>query len=312
MKILVTGGAGFIGSHVADRYISEGHRVAVVDNLSSGSLSNVNPKARFYLMDIRSNDLEKVFEIERPDVVNHHAAQISIPASVEDPLLDADINVMGFIRLLNLCVEYRVKKIIFISSGGALCGDADKIPTDEDYEPLMISPYAINKYLSEKYLHFYQVTHGLKYTVLRYANVYGPRQIAKGECGAVPIFMENLIKGRPSRLFAYGDMPKGTIRDYVFVGDVCRANLLALDRGDNRSYNIGSGEGIYIEDLYHLMEEVAGKRLPLERCGERIGDVRRSVLDISRARKELGWEPETDLRRGLEITFQYCLKREAE
>lgn len=308
MKILITGGAGFIGSNVVDTYIKEGHEVVVIDNLSSGKLENLNPKAKFYLMDIRSKELEKVFELERPEVVSHYAAQISVPASVENPTLDAEINVMGLLNVLNACVKYKVRKVIFISSGGALAGDADRIPTDESYLPVMISPYAINKYIGEKYLYFYAVTHGLKYTVLRYANIYGPRQIPKGECGVVPIFMLNLMKDIPSKLFAYSDMPRGTTRDYVYVGDVCRANILALTKGDNSVINIGTGKEMYIEDIYHTIEKVLGKNIPLIRESERIGDVKRSALDNTRAKELLGWEPLVSFEEGIKKTYEYFNK----
>lgn len=306
MKILVTGGAGFIGSNVVDRYLEEGHEVVVVDNLSSGKVENLNPDAKFYLLDIRSAELAKVFELERPDVVNHHAAQKSVPKSVQDPRLDADINVMGLLNLLELCVKYKTRKFIFISSGGALVGDAKKIPTDETHEPKLISPYAITKYVSEKYLYFYAITYGLKYTVLRYANVYGPRQIPEGECGVVPIFMEQLLNGRPATLFAYSDMPRGCSRDYVYVEDVARANSLALVRGDNEIINIGSSREVYTEDVYNLLQEIMGTDYPIIRAGERVGDVRRSVLDITKARQVLGWEPEVALREGLRKTYEWA------
>ena len=241
MKILVTGGAGFIGSTVVDAYIAAGHDVVVVDNLDSGRMENVNPQAKFYLMDVRSPDLKKVFELEKIDVINHHAAQKSVPHSVEDPILDAQINILGILNLLELAVEYGVKRVIFSSTGGALLGDAEVIPTPEESPVQTISPYAITKYTSEKSLEFYRLTHGLTYVVLRYANVYGPRQIAEGECGVTPIFLDNLLNDRPSKLYAYPDMPDGCTRDYVYVGDVARANVLALEKGDNLIFNIGTG-----------------------------------------------------------------------
>lgn len=305
MKILVTGGAGFIGSNVVDGYIKEGHEVVIVDDLSSGRLENINPKAKFYLADIRSKEMKKIFEIEKPDIVNHHAAQKSVVKSVEDPLLDADINIKGLLNLLELCVKYNVKKVIFSSSGGALVGDAKIIPTDETYEPVMISPYAINKYSGEKYLSYYAKIHGLKYTVLRYANVYGPRQIADGECGVIPIFMNNLIDNKPSKLFAYSDMPKGTTRDYVYVGDVAKANIKAINKGDNEMIHIGMEKELYIEDIYYEIEKVIGKTIPLIREKERIGDVKRSVLDCSKARRLLGWTGSVELSEGLKLTYEY-------
>lgn len=305
MKILITGGAGFIGSNVADAFIENGHEVVIVDNLSSGKLQNINPKAKFYLCDIRSNELQKIFELERPDIINHHAAQKSVPKSVNEPLLDLDINLKGLLNILELAVKYKTKKIIYVSSGGALSGDASVIPTPESHQPIMISPYAITKYTGEKYLHFYSQTYGLDYTVLRYANVYGPRQIPEGECGVVPIFMNNLLVDKPSKLFAYEDMPKGTTRDYVYVSDVCKANLLSLNKGNREIINIGTEKELFIEDIYHQIEKVLQKQIPLIREHERIGDVKRSALDCTKAHNLLGWESQIDLYEGLTKTANF-------
>ena len=203
MKIIVTGGAGFIGSHVVDGYIEAGHEVVVIDNLSTGKLENLNQAARFYQTDIRDPQLIDIFKLEKPDIVNHHAAQISVPVSVKDPITDGKINALGFLNLLNCCRDSGVKKVIFISSGGAIYGEAEEYPTTENYAPKPLSPYAIHKLISEYYLAFYQHQYNLKYTVLRYANVYGPRQIPHGEAGVVSIFITNFRDGIRSKLYAF-------------------------------------------------------------------------------------------------------------
>ncbi|MFZ0448041.1 MAG: NAD-dependent epimerase/dehydratase family protein, partial [Desulfatiglandaceae bacterium] len=286
MKILVTGGAGFIGSNVVDGYIREGHEVLVVDNLSSGKRSNVNPDARFYELDIRSREMGALLERERPAIINHHAAQISVPASVSDPVLDADINIKGLLNLLQGGVKIGVKKVIFISSGGAIYGEADEYPTTENYPPKPLSPYAVSKYASEHYLNYYAHQHGLKYTTLRYANVFGPRQIPHGEAGVVAIFMDNLMKGKTSILNHFPDSPDGMVRDYCFVGDVVKANILALTKGTGEFMNIGTGVETRTLQLYRTIldafEKLHGKASPSFSTPEqklaRAGDLARSCL----------------------------------
>ena len=231
MKILVTGGAGFIGSNVVDGYIEQGHEVVVVDNLFTGKRENVNPNAKFYNVDIRAPEIGDIIKQERPDIINHHAAQISVPESVNDPLFDADVNIKGLLNLLEGAVKYGTKKVIFISSGGAIYGEAEEYPTSEAYQPRPLSPYAITKYTSEYYLAFYRHQYGLEYTTLRYANIYGPRQIPHGEAGVVAIFMDNILKGKKSVLYHYPEDEDGMIRDYCFVGDVVKANIKALTEG---------------------------------------------------------------------------------
>lgn len=313
MKIMVTGGAGFIGSNVVDVYVQAGHQVVVVDDLSSGKRENLHSEATFYEMDIRSEDMDSIFELERPDILNHHAAQISVPASVSDPLLDADINIKGFLNLLEKAVKYKVKKCIFISSGGAIYGEADEYPTSEAYQPKPLSPYAVAKLASEYYLAFYKHLYGLDYTTLRYANVYGPRQIPHGEAGVVAIFMENLLNGKRCTLNHFSEDPEGMIRDYCYVGDIAEASLLALDTGNGDFFNIGTGKETKTLELYRvtyeavreirpdLSEELATPLTALARPG----DVTRSCLRVEKAADGLGWSPKNDLKTGIRRTLEW-------
>jgi UDP-glucose 4-epimerase len=315
MKILVTGGAGFIGSNVVDGYIRAGHDVVVVDNLFTGKKSNLNPKATFYKVDIRSPEVREIFEREKPEILNHHAAQISVPASVSDPLFDADVNLKGFLNLLENAVKHKTKKVIFISSGGAIYGEAEEYPTSESYAPKPLSPYAISKFCSEFYLGYYRHQHRVEYTILRYANIYGPRQIPHGEAGVVSIFMTNLLEGTPSVLNHFPDEPKGMIRDYCFVGDVVKANLMALTRGGEDFFNIGTGRETRTLDLYRVIYEAAKEVRPglsealsrLSAQAARPGDIRKSCLVVHKAKKGLGWIPETNLDQGIRLTFQWWL-----
>ena len=313
MKIMVTGAAGFIGSNVVDGYIEAGHQVVVVDNLYTGKKGNVNPGARFYPLDIRSKEIDEIMARERPDILNHHAAQISVPASVSDPALDADINIIGLLNLLENAVRHRVKKVIFISSGGAVYGDASQYPTSEDYVPVPVSPYAISKFTSEYYLYFYHHQYGLDYTILRYANIYGPRQVPHGEAGVVSIFMDNLLKEKGSMLYHFPGNPEGMIRDYCYVGDVVKANIKALTEGSLTFFNIGTGKGTKTSELYHVVYEAVRAIKPelpkslskLSQQEARPGDIPRSCLVIDKARDRLGWKPETGLREGIELTLQW-------
>ncbi len=315
MKILVTGGAGFIGSNVVDAYIEEGHEVVVVDNLYSGKRENLNPEAKFYLMDIRSEELHKMLEYERPDVINHHAAQISVPASVEDPLFDASVNVSGFINLLEGAKDVGTKRIIFISSGGAIYGEAEEYPTSEEYPPQPLSPYAIAKAVSEDYLAFYNHQYGLEYVVLRYANIYGPRQIPHGEAGVVAIFMDRLLKGQACTLFHFENEPAGMIRDYCYVGDVVEANKLALNCRPNDAFNIGTNVETRTLKLFETIFDVMADKLDLDpklrspnRQAARPGDLTKSCLRIDKAATGLGWKPETDLKTGIEKTLEWRIR----
>jgi len=318
VKILVTGGAGFIGSNVVDGYIKEGHEVVVVDNLVSGKKENINPKAKFYQLDIRSAEVKDVIEREKPEIINHHAAQISVPDSVKDPIYDADVNIKGFLNILEAAVKHGVRKIIFISSGGAIYGNAEEYPTSEEYQPKPISPYAITKYTSEHYLTYYKHQYGLEYTTLRYANIYGPRQIPHGEAGVVAIFMDNILKGKKSFLYHYPEDEEGMIRDYCFVGDVVEANIKALNKGDSDFFNIGTGVETKTLELYKLIlntYQEMGYNISDElkepiRQPARAGDLKRSCLVVKKASKGLGWSPKTDLKTGILKTWQWRLSQE--
>jgi len=310
MKILVTGGAGFIGSHVVDGYIDAGHKVIVVDNLSIGKRENINPSAKFYQIDIRSTQLKDIFQLEKPDIVNHHAAQISVPFSVKNPQEDGDINAFGFLNVLNFCLENEIKKVILISSGGAIYGEADEYPTSENYSPRPLSPYAIHKLISEYYLAFYNHQYGLDYTVLRYGNVYGPRQIPHGEAGVVSIFITNLRDGIKSNLYTFPDEPDGMIRDYVFVKDVVKANILALNKGSLDYINIGTGFETTTGQLYRLISDFMNKNEKPVQAEARPGDIKRSCLNIEKAEKILDWKPEISLQKGIRETIDFFLKPE--
>jgi UDP-glucose 4-epimerase len=317
MKILVTGGAGFIGSNVVDAYIDAGHEVIIVDDLSSGKKENINPKAKFIECDIRSPEMRAVIKGQSPDVINHHAAQISVPASVEDPIFDADVNIKGFLNIMEGVKEAGKGKVIFISSGGAIYGEATEYPTSENYPPIPLSPYAVAKEVGEKYLAYYKHQFGIDYTVLRYANVYGPRQIPHGEAGVVAIFMDRLINGKGCTLYHFDDEPKGMLRDYCYVGDIARANLAALDKGNLQACNIGSGAEVHTLDLFTTVfdalktarpETEDSLRTPATGAA-RLGDIKQSCLIVDKAKKVLGWEPQVFIAEGIRKTLEWRLAR---
>lgn len=305
--IIVTGGAGFIGSHLTEAYLHEGWQVVVVDDFSCGTEKNLaavwdSPRLHVERVDIRDgSSLRAVFQKYRPIAVNHHAAQKSVTDSVVHPLLDQDINGKGFLQVLTAAMEVGVKQIVYASSGGALSKiiEGDELSREDD-PPQLISPYAVHKFAGEQYLSMYAQEGGYQYTVLRYANVYGPRQVADGECGVVPIFVDNILASRPSVLMTYPDMPRGCSRDYVYVADVVRANLMATSRPLNTVVNIGSGKETYILDIYEMLATLFDSEQPIHIVGPRAGDIRRSVLCADRARKRLGWSPEVDWQTGLQ------------
>lgn len=320
MRILVTGGAGFIGSNVVDALLEEGHEVVVVDNLTSGKRENLNPAARFYEMDICDPGLEDVFRQERFDYVNHHAAQIDVRHSVADPVDDARTNILGLLNILENCRKYGVKGVIFASSGGVVYGDPSRLPVTENHPKGPQSPYGVSKLTSEFYLAYYAAVMNLPYIALRYANVYGPRQDPHGEAGVVAIFGLKMLKGETPVIYGDGEQ----VRDYVYVGDVVRANLLALrrlqegrlscrDGGcaiNDFAYNIGTGSGTTVNRLFNMLKEITGFTGEPEYGRERKGELRRVYLDASKAKSELGWEPQVDLREGLRLTVNYLSKRQ--
>jgi UDP-glucose 4-epimerase len=305
MRILLTGGAGFIGSHVAAALLAAGHRVAVVDDLSTGDRSRLPPEASFHLADVASPDLDAIFARERPEVVDHHAAQISVVASARNPAADARTNVLGTLNVLECCRRHGVRKVIFISSGGAIYGDApvDRIP--ETWPPAPLSPYAIHKLTGEHYLRFYRAQHGLAFTSLRYANVYGPGQNPDGEAGVVAIYCTKLLRNEVPVLNAWPDDPDGMARDYVYVEDVAAANVLALAKGDDGIFNIGTGTPVKTRELLEAIARLLGRQARFTPAGPRPGDIRKSCLENRRALEVMGWRPTHDLAAGLAKTVAW-------
>lgn len=308
MKILLTGGAGFIGSHIADGYIEAGHEVAIVDNLSTGSRENLNPRAAFYEMDLRDEALLEVFQREKPDVVNHHAAQMSVKISVEDPIFDADVNIRGMLSLLECCRKTGVKNVIYSSSGGTVYGEPARLPIDETHPLGPISPYGASKLAGEYYLDVYSSSWGMKTVIFRYANVYGPRQRPHGEAGVVAIFCLDLLAGTAPTIHWDGEQEK----DYVYVGDCVRANLAALDAERSGVYNIGSGVGTSVNELFrHISGTMGASDVRPQRGPRRPGDVRRIYLDTTRARDDLGWGPSVPLEEGIRLTAEFFRRNAA-
>jgi len=301
LRILVTGGAGFIGSNIVDAYIGAGHEVAVIDNLSSGREENVNPAARLYKLDIRSPELDLVFAKEKPDIINHHAAQIDVRKSVSDPLFDANINILGMIALLEACVKHKVRKVIFASSGGAIYGEPAQLPADESTALDPLAPYGTSKVAGEFYLSCYRALHGLDYTALRYGNIYGPRQDPYGEAGVIAIFCQAMLGDRDVNIFGTGEQ----LRDYVYVGDVVRANVLALEKGGGERLNIGTGLGTSVNSLFTTLKEIVGYGKDAVYEPPRPGELEKIYLTNRRAHETLGWGPEVDMQRGLELTAEY-------
>jgi len=307
MKILITGGAGFIASHISDAYIKRGHNVVVIDNLSTGKKEYLNGKASFYQADIRDRKIvEEIFQKEKPEVLNHHAAQISVRYSVEDPRNDASINILGLLNLLEAGKPY-LKKVIFASSGGVVYGEADKMPTPEDYVPLCpLSPYGVAKLAGEYYLNYYQKNFGIRGVSLRYSNVYGPRQNPHGEAGVVAIFSKKVIKGEAPVINGDGLQT----RDYVYVGDVVSANQLVLAKDVSGPFNIGTGIETNVVGIWQKIAKITGTDIKAVHGPAKLGEQKRSVLHNSLAWEKLAWQPLVDLESGLKETVKFFKENE--
>lgn len=301
MKIVVTGGAGFIGSHVAEIFIEAGHEVMVLDDLSRGKESNIPDGASFVKASIINDDLIKIFASFKPQAICHHAAQISVRDSVADPFTDMKVNIEGMVRTLEASRQTGVEYFIFASTGGALYGDQLEYPAPETHPTYPLSPYGISKLAGEKYLYFYRRQYGIKGVALRYSNVYGPRQDPEGEAGVVAIFCKALVEGRSPTINGDGTQT----RDFVFVRDVAKANLLALERKVEGEFNIGSGIETNINQVAEKIAKSAGSNLPFRHGPPKPGEQLRSVLDYSLAKKVLSWVPETQFDAGIKKTWEF-------
>ena len=302
MRILVTGGAGFIGSNIVDAYIEAGHEIAIIDNLSTGKKENINPKAIFHEIDLRDKNIHGIISDFKPEIINHSAAQIDVRKSVADPIYNAEVNEIGTLNLLESAVKNKVKKIIFSSTGGAIYGEVEKKSgADENHPQEPISPYAITKRSVEMYLHAYKILYGLTYTALRYGNVYGPRQDPLGEAGVIAIFCGKMLKGEQPTIFGDGKQ----LRDYVYVGDVAQANLIALTQGDNQIYNVGTGKGVSVNELFAHLKDIMKFEKDAIYAPPRQGELFRSVLNYKKIKKELGWKPKINIKKGLKLTLKW-------
>ncbi|MGI5927863.1 MAG: NAD-dependent epimerase/dehydratase family protein [Thermacetogeniaceae bacterium] len=304
MRVLITGGAGFIGSHVADLCLKDGHYTVILDNLSTGTMDNVPAEAVFYQEDICSQALSEILVREKVDIVFHHAAQIDVQTSIKEPQADAKTNIMGTINLLEACKQVGTRKIVYASSA-AVYGEPCYLPVDENHPLQPQSGYGVSKQVPEQYLKVYSRLHGLDFTALRYANVYGPRQAVSGEGGVVAIFINALLAGQIPQIFGDGEQT----RDFVFVEDVARANLAAIHQGSGQVLNIGTGRATTVNELYSIVKEVCQVNYNPEYRPERFGDVRQSYLDSSRAQSVLNWKPMVSLPQGIKETVEYYQQR---
>jgi len=307
MKILVTGGAGFIGSHVAEAYVRAGHEVVVVDDLSSGKREQVPAGASFVQLDVRDPRLRDVVRRERPELIGHHAAQMDVRRSVADPQFDADVNVMGLLNLLEGAREAGTRRVLFASSGGAAYGEQDEFPAPESHKLEPVSPYGVSKAASELYLSCYRAMHGLEWVAMRYANVYGPRQDPHGEAGVVAIFTCKLLSGETPVINGDGKQT----RDYVYVGDLVRANLALATHAYCGPMNFGTGVETDVNELFRRLREVCGVDVPEQHGPAKPGEQKRSVISPALAEKVIGWRPEVDLRTGLRQTVEFFRDKRA-
>lgn len=306
-KVLVTGGAGFIGSHIVDILIDNGYSIVIVDNLATGNRDNISKKAKFYDADITKPELKKVFEKEKPDFVVHEAAQINVRKSVTEPVFDAESNILGTINLLECCRDFKVKKVVYSGSGGACYGEPEYMPCNEKHPVNPICHYGVSKHAAEHYFFLYKHLYGVDYTILRYSNVYGPRQDPKGEAGVISIFLGKIKSKDTPHIFGDGKQT----RDYVYAGDVARANLLALERKTkSKIFNIGTGKETSVNEIYSLIKSATKTKIEAVHTDPVPGEVRRVALDCSLAAKELGWKPEVDLAAGIKKTVEWFNKKQ--
>ena len=301
MRIVVTGGAGFIASHVVDAYVERGHEVHILDDFSTGQRSNLNPKAELHEADIANPQAARLIEKIKPDALSHHAAQMDVRHSVADPGFDARVNIVGFINSLEACKNSGVKKVVFASSGGAVYGEQETFPAAEDHATRPASPYGVSKRAGELYLSYYQQAFGLPYIALRYANIYGPRQSAQGEAGVVAIFLSLLLSGKTPVINGDGKQT----RDYVYVGDVVRANVAALDSSFVGAINIGTGVETDVVTIFQHLRRAVGSSVEAVHGPAKAGEQRRSCLDARLAARALGWRPQTELADGLRRTAEF-------